>query len=149
MAYGADVDPNVLKFASGRISNRIGDLGDPRFLRLMCLTWPQMDVIIDDASHINWHQIQAFELLFPCLRPGGVYIVEDVDSSYKVRRRITRLARRPFSPSCSSAVIQRARRATPGYLLGDAIVGMSCRVRCARPSKAGSDRRSHSSNLQR
>ena len=83
--FGVDVDPAVTQFNSDRITNQVGDIGDPRFLHLVCRTWPQLDAIVDDASHINWHQIQAFELLFPCLKPGGIYIVEDIDSSYKAR----------------------------------------------------------------
>ncbi len=40
------------------------------------------DIIIDDGSHINEHQIRSFELLFPHLRSGGLYVVEDTQTSY-------------------------------------------------------------------
>lgn len=40
------------------------------------------DVILDDASHINSEIIQSFELLFPILNSGGLYIVEDLETSY-------------------------------------------------------------------
>jgi len=40
------------------------------------------DIIIDDGSHVNEHQILTFEYLFPKLKPGGVYIVEDIHTSY-------------------------------------------------------------------
>jgi hypothetical protein len=39
------------------------------------------DIIIDDASHINWHQIKTFEMLISALRPGGFYVIEDINSS--------------------------------------------------------------------
>jgi hypothetical protein len=39
------------------------------------------DIIIDDASHINWHQIKTLETLIPALRPGGFYVIEDIHSS--------------------------------------------------------------------
>jgi hypothetical protein len=39
------------------------------------------DIIIDDASHINWHQIKTFETLIDKLRPGGFYVIEDIHSS--------------------------------------------------------------------
>jgi hypothetical protein len=39
------------------------------------------DIIIDDASHINWHQIKTIETLIPSLRPGGFYVIEDIHSA--------------------------------------------------------------------
>lgn len=35
------------------------------------------DLIIDDASHLYAKSLATFELAFPFLRPGGVYIIED------------------------------------------------------------------------
>jgi demethylmacrocin O-methyltransferase len=40
------------------------------------------DVIIDDGSHINAHQIESFKILWPHLRSGGIYVVEDTQTSY-------------------------------------------------------------------
>jgi hypothetical protein len=39
-------------------------------------------IIIDDASHINPLTIRSFEILWPILQPGGLYIVEDTETSY-------------------------------------------------------------------
>ena len=36
------------------------------------------DIIIDDASHASHHQQFAFLELFPKLKPGGLYIIEDL-----------------------------------------------------------------------
>ena len=41
-----------------------------------------IDVIIDDGSHINEHVIETFKFLFPKLKDGGIYIVEDTQTSY-------------------------------------------------------------------
>lgn len=42
--------------------------------------------IIDDGSHIPEHQISTFNLLFASLlTPGGVYIIEDIETSYWTR----------------------------------------------------------------
>ncbi len=40
------------------------------------------DIIIDDGSHHPAHVIASFEMLFPYLKPGGLYIVEDTQTSY-------------------------------------------------------------------
>ena len=39
------------------------------------------DVIVDDASHINWHMIKSFEVLIDQIQLGGLYFVEDIWSS--------------------------------------------------------------------
>ena len=41
-----------------------------------------VDIIIDDGSHINQHVIETFGILFPLLKDGGIYAVEDTQSSY-------------------------------------------------------------------
>jgi SAM-dependent methyltransferase len=40
------------------------------------------DFIIDDGSHCTIHQIQTLLELWRCLKPGGVYIIEDIETSY-------------------------------------------------------------------
>jgi hypothetical protein len=36
-----------------------------------------LDLVVDDASHYYIETRASFELLFPLLRPGGIYIIED------------------------------------------------------------------------
>lgn len=38
--------------------------------------------INDDGSHLPEHQLLTFNKLFPLLEAGGVYIVEDIETSY-------------------------------------------------------------------
>lgn len=37
----------------------------------------QLDMVIDDASHFYSLTKASFEILFPLLRPGGLYVIED------------------------------------------------------------------------
>ena len=37
----------------------------------------QLDLVVDDASHQYAETRSSFETLFPMLRPGGIYIIED------------------------------------------------------------------------
>jgi hypothetical protein len=36
-----------------------------------------LDLIVDDASHLFAPTVKSFETLFPLVRPGGLYIIED------------------------------------------------------------------------
>jgi predicted O-methyltransferase YrrM len=36
-----------------------------------------LDLVVDDASHLYKETRTSFETLFPLLRPGGIYIIED------------------------------------------------------------------------
>ena len=38
--------------------------------------------INDDGSHIPEHQLLTFNILFPLLEEGGIYIIEDIETSY-------------------------------------------------------------------
>ena len=39
-------------------------------------------IIVDDASHLSSLTVKSFEILFPALSSGGIYVVEDVHTSY-------------------------------------------------------------------
>lgn len=40
------------------------------------------DIIVDDGSHVPAHQILTLNKLWKVLKPGGVYIIEDIETSY-------------------------------------------------------------------
>ena len=40
------------------------------------------DVIIDDGGHTMSQQITSFQILFPHVKSGGMYIIEDLHTSY-------------------------------------------------------------------
>jgi len=37
----------------------------------------ELDLVVDDASHTYEQTKASFEILFPLLRPGGIYVIED------------------------------------------------------------------------
>ncbi len=42
------------------------------------------DIILDDGGHQMDQQITSFKILFPALKSGGLYIIEDLATSYMV-----------------------------------------------------------------
>lgn len=63
---------------SPRIRIRPGDQGNREDLRLFASECGPFDLIIDDGSHASHHQQITLGILFPHLRPGGLYVIEDM-----------------------------------------------------------------------
>ena len=60
-----------------------GDQSDSEFLLKLVNEIGFLDIVIDDGSHINSHVIKSFEILFPYVKDGGLYIIEDLETSYR------------------------------------------------------------------
>jgi hypothetical protein len=45
-----------------------------------------IDVFIDDGSHFQKDMIQTFEIMFPLLNKGGIYIIEDICTTKNLLR---------------------------------------------------------------
>ena len=74
---GVDIQPDCRKYAGGRREVEIGSQADVAFLNEVGQRW-QPHVIVDDGSHKADHVLLTFQTLFPYLRDGGIYIVEDL-----------------------------------------------------------------------
>lgn len=59
-----------------------GSQVDIPFLNKITNETGDFDLIIDDGSHINEHVIESFKYLFPKLKKGGIYAIEDTQTSY-------------------------------------------------------------------
>lgn len=60
-----------------------GDQADVAFLeKFLKETAGEFDVIVDDGGHTMVQQMTSFDALFPALKPGGIYFVEDLQTSY-------------------------------------------------------------------
>lgn len=65
-----------------RIKTLQGSQADPAFLREVAERYGPFDIVIDDGSHVSQHVITSFEALFPHVKEGGYYVVEDLFFSY-------------------------------------------------------------------
>jgi hypothetical protein len=80
---GYDINPQARDFANIFTHIFIGDQNNPRDL-ILCLDihGKGYDIIIDDGSHVGEHICNSFQNLFPSVKPGGYYIIEDLHSAY-------------------------------------------------------------------
>jgi hypothetical protein len=79
---GIDINPDCKKYEEPRISVEIGSQDDGAFLSRTWQQYGPFDMILDDGSHMNEHVIYSFEHLFDSVKSGGVYVIEDVATSY-------------------------------------------------------------------
>jgi hypothetical protein len=59
-----------------------GSQDDPVVLERLGNEYGPFDVIVDDGSHHSPHVIASFTHLFPHLTPDGIYVIEDLQTSY-------------------------------------------------------------------
>ena len=78
----ADIDPDCTAHADPGTHVEIGNQADPDFLNALAAKYGPFDVVLDDGSHINAHQIASFTGLWPHMNPQSLYMVEDCHTSY-------------------------------------------------------------------
>ncbi|MBZ4319381.1 class I SAM-dependent methyltransferase [Streptomyces huiliensis] len=81
LVYGLDLfDKSALN--QDRLTALTGDQGNAETLREVAEKYGPFDIIIDDGSHENEHVRVSFDALFPYVRPGGLYVIEDLQTAY-------------------------------------------------------------------
>jgi O-antigen biosynthesis protein len=76
---GIENEPTRLGHYSGdRLKVYLGDQTDTAFLD----TLGDFDIIIDDGGHTMKQQQTSFWHLFPKMKDGGIYVIEDLHTSY-------------------------------------------------------------------
>jgi len=80
--YGLDVNPDCKKLEEKNIEIFIGSQSDRRFLRDLKSRIPKIDILIDDGGHTMTQQIVSFEELYDHVKDDGVYLCEDIHTSY-------------------------------------------------------------------
>lgn len=77
LIYGIDV-ANAFDMVDPGLRLWQGSQTDPAFVsRVTDGGETHFDIVIDDGCHIADAQITSFELLWPCMKPGGIYVIED------------------------------------------------------------------------
>ena len=76
--YGVDIEPNCKTYENSSVRVFIGDQSDRTFWKDFKKQVPILDIVIDDGGHEPEQQIATLEELLPHLRPGGIYLCEDI-----------------------------------------------------------------------
>ena len=80
--WGLDIDPDCKKLEENDTHILIGSQEDPNFLNSILEKIGPIDILIDDGGHTQNQQIVSFEVLFKHIKEDGVYLCEDVHTSY-------------------------------------------------------------------
>jgi SAM-dependent methyltransferase len=80
--FGIDIDPRCKAFEEENIQIFIGSQSDRQFLKKVKEQMPPLDILIDDGGHTMKQQIVSYEELFPHIKDDGVYLCEDLHTSY-------------------------------------------------------------------
>jgi hypothetical protein len=80
--YAVDIDTRCKAFEDERTRIFIGDQADRKFLAQLRREVPRVDILIDDGGHTMNQQVTAFEELFQHVADRGIYLCEDLHTSY-------------------------------------------------------------------
>jgi hypothetical protein len=80
--FGIDINPHCRQLEEEQIKIFIGDQADRKFLKEIAVKIPRIDILIDDGGHTMKQQIATFEELFSHIDERGIYLCEDLHTSY-------------------------------------------------------------------
>lgn len=80
--YGIDINPLCKDLEEDNIKIFIGSQSDSKFLNEVKKSIPTVDILIDDGGHTMEQQIVSYEVLFDHVQDNGVYLCEDLHTSY-------------------------------------------------------------------
>ena len=82
LIIGIDINPDCKQHEADGIEVFIGSQDDPALINQIFSKHPNIDIVLDDGSHMMPHMISSFELMYERLNPNGVYMVEDTHTCY-------------------------------------------------------------------
>lgn len=80
--YGIDINPKCKSLECPDFQVRIGSQDNVDFLASVVHDMGGVDVVLDDGSHQMAHIKASLKCLFPKLREGGIYFIEDLHTAY-------------------------------------------------------------------
>lgn len=78
---GLDIDNKKDIFKEENISTYVCDQSSEEQLKSVVENYDKFDIILDDGSHKMFDQQKSLGVLFPYVKSGGMYIIEDLHTS--------------------------------------------------------------------
>ena len=80
--FGIDIVDST-KHDAGRVKTLVADQGKREDLaKVIATTGGAFDIVLDDGGHRMDQQQISFGVLFPAVKSGGLYIIEDIHTSF-------------------------------------------------------------------
>jgi len=79
---GVDIQPSAKQFETDRVHIELADQSNLQHLAELAVKHGPFDIVIEDGSHMWEHQTTTLRALFPFVRNGGYYVVEDLQTNY-------------------------------------------------------------------
>lgn len=76
--FGVDINPVCRRYEAPGVTIKTADQSDRSFWRAFRQEVGEVDIIIDDGGHRPRQQRPTFEEMLRCIKPGGVYLCEDM-----------------------------------------------------------------------
>lgn len=80
--YAVDINPECKTLETPNTTIFIGSQQDSTFLSKLKSEIPPIDILIDDGGHTMKQQITTFNVLYDHVKDDGVYLCEDLHTSY-------------------------------------------------------------------
>ena len=110
--FGVDIEERVKRIQKKYPQTPIfiGDQADPEFMKHVAESIGKpIDIVLDDGGHFMHQQIRSFEAIFPFVRNGGVYVIEDVQTSYNDQ----------FNNHTTPTLVEYMKEKADGVILGN------------------------------
>ena len=82
MIYGVDWEDKGLDVEDEQIEILIADVNKAGSMEMIKTEFPRVDIVIDDCGHDMDQQKRLFMNLYPHVSPNGIWVTEDVYTSY-------------------------------------------------------------------
>lgn len=76
--HGIDIEEACKSYESKNVYIHIGDQENREFWEKFREQVPELDIFVDDGGHTPEQQMVTLEEMLPHIKPGGVYICEDI-----------------------------------------------------------------------